>query len=109
MTSLKFILLLLGAIYFPCWPPPNAPVPPRVNLIALGLLLWVLVPLVSAALRDCTMHMGDDPGPEMCGCGSTERVGWSPVFAAFICEPCRITRVHALLKAEPVTAIPVRP
>jgi hypothetical protein len=45
---LKFILLLLGAICF-LLAAANAPVPPRVNLIALGLLLWVLVPLVSAA------------------------------------------------------------
>ena len=46
----NFILLLLGAIFFalavPVRPEPGALA--RWNLIALGLLCWVLVPLIAA-------------------------------------------------------------
>ena len=53
--------------------------------------------------------MDDDPDPALCSsCGSAERVGWSPLFGAWVCEPCRLDRTFKLLDV-PVTAIPVKP
>lgn len=48
MTVLYFILLLLSAISF-IVAALGGSVHPRVNLIALGLFLWVLVPLIQTA------------------------------------------------------------
>ena len=45
MTVLYFILLLLAAICFVV-AAADRTVHPRVNLIALGLFFWVLVPLI---------------------------------------------------------------
>lgn len=42
---LKFLVLLLGAVCFAL----AACNVPRANWIAIGLLLWILVPLASAA------------------------------------------------------------
>ena len=42
----QFLILLLAAV---CFLLGTANVPGRVNWIALGLLLWVVVPLVDAA------------------------------------------------------------
>jgi len=47
MHTLDLILLIIAAV---CFGLAAAGVPSRVNLIALGLLAWVLVPLI-AALR----------------------------------------------------------
>jgi CHASE2 domain-containing sensor protein len=51
MNVLDFVLLLLAAISFLgaflSWRSPNPPAYP--NLVALGLLFWVLVPLIHAA------------------------------------------------------------
>ena len=45
MRTLDLILLIVAAIAFGL---AAAGVPSRVNLIALGLLAWVLVPLIAA-------------------------------------------------------------
>lgn len=45
---LKFILLLLGAICF-VLATLGADRPPRLDWAPLGLLFWILVPLISAA------------------------------------------------------------
>lgn len=48
MDVIYFILLLLGAICF-IVAAVSATIHPRINLIALGLFLWILVPLIHAA------------------------------------------------------------
>ena len=40
------LILLLGALL--CFCLAHAPLPARINMIALGLALWVLVPLIHA-------------------------------------------------------------
>lgn len=55
MNILYFVLLLLGLLCFVVaafgWGPNASPnVPPRiVNLTALGLAFWIMVPLIEAA------------------------------------------------------------
>jgi hypothetical protein len=46
MTTLYFILLLLSAVTFLAAAFARPSTPLRVDLIALGLLFWVLVPLI---------------------------------------------------------------
>lgn len=45
MNVIDFILLLIGAI---CFAAAAVNVVARVNLLAVGLLFWILVPLIAA-------------------------------------------------------------
>lgn len=47
MNVIDFILLLLGAVCFAA-AAFNVPKNATVNLVALGLLFWILVPLIAA-------------------------------------------------------------